>query len=60
MRGNLARRTTPAYATGVGRALSARATLPGVVRVPCGGRGERGPDGGKFRRDARKFRSTSP
>ena len=37
MRGNSARRTTPAYATGVGRALSARATPPGVVRVPRGG-----------------------
>ena len=37
MRGNSARRTTPAYATGVGRALSARVTPPGVVRVPRGG-----------------------
>ena len=37
MRGSSTRRTTPAYATGVGRALSARATPPGVVRVPRGG-----------------------
>eukprot|EP00966_Prymnesium_polylepis_P270725 6254295-Prymnesium_polylepis.1 len=63
MRGNSARRTTPAYATGVGRAFGCRTdSLCPAREVPCRTpwRVERGPDGGKFRRDARKFRSTSP
>eukprot|EP00966_Prymnesium_polylepis_P069797 1623205-Prymnesium_polylepis.1 len=41
VRGNSARRTSPAYATGVGRALSPRATPPGVVTAGIPRRGGR-------------------
>ena len=62
MRGNSARRTTPAYATGVGRAFGCRTdSMPrtrGPLPYPMEGRA--GSGWGKFRRDARKFRSTGP